>query len=78
MTSFELTWQAVEALELDDPLKELGSYKEGSNPAGKRSIASFFTPAQKKRKTLTTGQCSFRDRLASCQHTQNCDQIRVC
>ena len=26
MTSFETTWQAVEALELDDPLKELGSF----------------------------------------------------
>ena len=26
MTSFETTWQAVEDLELDDPLKELGSF----------------------------------------------------
>ena len=26
MTSFENTWQAVEALELEDPLKELGSF----------------------------------------------------
>ena len=26
MTSFEATWAAVEALNLTDPLKELGSY----------------------------------------------------
>ena len=34
MTSFELTWQAVEALELDDPLKELGSYMRSQPGTG--------------------------------------------
>ena len=49
MTSFETTWQAVEALELEDPLKELGSFLRSQPGTGiDKSVFSDSPSAMQK------------------------------
>ena len=49
MTSFENTWQAVEALELEDPLKELGSFLRSQPGTGiDKSVFSDSPSAMQK------------------------------
>ena len=52
MTSFETTWQAVEALELDDPLKELGSFLRSQHGTGIDKSVFSDSPSAMQRALL--------------------------